>query len=98
MHSRVLITVCALDQLGDQKQRGKLLRVCLGPLQNLAKTKTRLLSEYRNSIWQLLGRIRGKLSVAHPTPGSGAFFYPWIRDGKKFGSGIRDEHPRSFFR
>jgi hypothetical protein len=25
------------------------------------------------------------------------FFDPGIRDGKKFGSGIRDEHPRSFF-
>jgi hypothetical protein len=25
-------------------------------------------------------------------------FDPWIRDLKKSGSGIRDEHPRSFFR
>jgi hypothetical protein len=25
-------------------------------------------------------------------------FYPWIRDGKKSGSRIRDEHPSSVFR
>ena len=39
-----------------------------------------------------------RVSVADPDPGSGAFFGPGsgIRDGKKSGSGIRNEHPRSF--
>jgi hypothetical protein len=40
-------------------------------------------------------------SVADPDPGSGigCLFDPWIRDGRKSasGSGIRDEHPGSYF-
>ncbi len=43
-------------------------------------------------IWILFG------SVADP--GSGAFFYPWIRDlgwVKKTGSGIRDKQPGSVY-
>jgi hypothetical protein len=37
--------------------------------------------------------------VADPDPGSGAVYDLWIRDGKNTdpGSGIRDEHPGSYF-
>jgi hypothetical protein len=37
-------------------------------------------------------------SVADPDPGSGALLNPGSGMGKKSGSGILDEHPRSFFR
>ncbi len=41
-----------------------------------------------------------QFSVAYPDPGSGAFLTPRSGMGNKArpGSGIRDEHPRSFFR
>jgi hypothetical protein len=37
-------------------------------------------------------------SVADPDPGSGIFLTPGSRMGKKSISGIRDEHPGSYFR
>ncbi len=42
---------------------------------------------------------REESSVVDPDPGSGALLAPGsgIRDGKKSGSGIRTEYPRSYF-
>ncbi len=37
------------------------------------------------------------MSSSVPDPGSGCLFDPWIRNGRKSASGIRDEQPGSYF-
>jgi hypothetical protein len=50
------------------------------------------------SVFRRLEKITfHECGVADPDPGSGVYLTPGSWIGKKSGSGIRDEHPRSFF-
>jgi hypothetical protein len=49
----------------------------------------------KDILFNLSENHRGDSSFADP---DAVFFDPWVWEGKKIRVGIRDEHPRSYFR